>query len=70
MVRPDDKWDGHRSVLGYADPRDDLDASIKRDIDHEDERYVVHLSLMASKLAYEESSIVENVVSNIWEVIT
>ncbi|KAL8141139.1 hypothetical protein V2J09_007160 [Rumex salicifolius] len=67
VVRPSESsWEEGRSVVGYIDIRNDLDKNMK--LEDDDERFVVHLSLMASKLSYENSSYVEHVVTNNWQM--
>ena len=50
--------------LGHSDIRLDLDKDIKL----EDARYYPALSIMASKLAYENEAFIKSAVTNRWEV--
>ncbi|XP_057527461.1 triacylglycerol lipase OBL1-like isoform X2 [Amaranthus tricolor] len=52
------------SFLGHSDIRLDLDKDIKR----EDARYYPALSIMASKLAYENEAFIKSAVTNRWEM--
>ena len=52
------------SFLGHSDIRLDLDKDIKL----EDARYYPALSIMASKLAYENEAFIKSAVTNRWEV--
>ena len=53
------------SFIGSIDKRSKLDKNIKRG----DVRYNAALSMMASKLSYENTAHVQNTVTNHWEVI-
>ncbi|KAF8030548.1 hypothetical protein BT93_E2855 [Corymbia citriodora subsp. variegata] len=52
------------SVVGYLDPRVDLDSHLKRG----DAGYNAHLSMMAAKLSYENDSFVETTVKDRWKM--
>lgn len=52
------------SVVGYLDPRVDLDSRLK----HGDARYNAYLSMMAAKLSYENDSFVETTVRDRWKM--
>ncbi|KAK9678537.1 hypothetical protein RND81_11G218000 [Saponaria officinalis] len=52
------------SLIGHMDSRTELDKKIK----YGDPRYYPALSMMASKLSYENNLFVKNVVSSIWKM--
>lgn len=63
-MRPDPQSATYRSVVGHLDVRLDLDKLIK----HGDGRYNAALSMMASKLAYENQAFVHRTVKDHWNV--
>ncbi|XXG86679.1 hypothetical protein AAC387_Pa11g1526 [Persea americana] len=64
VVRPDPQSATYRSVVGHLDVRLDLDKLIK----HGDGRYNAALSMMASKLAYENQAFVHRTVKDHWNM--
>ncbi|CAO2830891.1 unnamed protein product [Amaranthus hypochondriacus] len=52
------------SIVGQTDSRKELN----KDIKHEDGRYYPSLSMMASKLAYENESVIRKTVSQHWKM--
>lgn len=52
------------SVVGNTDTRVDLDKNIKQN----DAKYKGFISMMASKLSYENEQFVGNTVRNLWNV--
>lgn len=64
MITPERSSATFLSVVGYSDTRVDLDKSIKE----KDTKYKGFLSMMASKLAYENEEFVSNAVQNHWDV--
>ncbi|KAK4256726.1 hypothetical protein QN277_006413 [Acacia crassicarpa] len=61
---PDPSSPEYLSVVGYMDTRVDLDASIKRG----DGRYNASVSVMASKLSYENAACLQTIVKNHWKM--
>ncbi|KAJ4830645.1 hypothetical protein Tsubulata_042358 [Turnera subulata] len=61
---PDKKSASYVSFTGSYDLRTELDRNIKRG----DPRYLVELSVMASKLAYENKAYTESIVKEHWEM--
>ena len=53
------------SILGNLDPRMELD----RNINPDNEKYFGSISIMASKLSYENEDFIKNIVHNHWKVI-
>ncbi|XP_042486163.1 triacylglycerol lipase OBL1-like [Macadamia integrifolia] len=65
VVTPADKSSASfASCIGALDTRLDLDKSIKQG----DSRYYWELSMMASKLSYENKAFIQNVVTNHWKM--
>jgi len=52
------------SIIGHIDKRVELDKSIKG----EDPKYNVALSMMASKVSYENEAFIRDTVENRWKV--
>lgn len=52
------------SIIGHMDKRVELDKSIKG----EDPKYNVALSMMASKVSYENEAFIRDTVENRWKV--
>lgn len=64
MKTPERSSAAFLSVVGITDTRVDLDKTIKEN----DAKYKGFLSMMASKLAYENEEFVSNAVRNHWDV--
>lgn len=64
LVIPDSHSAEFSSMIGLVDSRRELDSKILAG----DERYYAALSIMASKLSYENNKHIENVVNNHWKV--
>lgn len=64
MVLPEKNSSKYRSAVWFLDPRDKLDSNIRRG----DAKYHAALSIMASKLAYENESSIKSVVTDNWNV--
>lgn len=64
MITPERSSATFLSVVGNLDTRVDLDKNIKE----KDAKYKGFLSMMASKLSYENEQFVSNAVTNHWEV--
>lgn len=60
----DKKSASYFSFLGHLDSRTELD----RKIEHGDGRYYPALTMMASKLAYENQNVIKSVVSDHWKM--
>uniref|UniRef100_A0A804L1W2 Fungal lipase-type domain-containing protein n=1 Tax=Musa acuminata subsp. malaccensis TaxID=214687 RepID=A0A804L1W2_MUSAM len=54
----------YRTVIGFSDPRVELDRKIKPT----DKKYHAALSMMAAKLAYENESCIQSIVRNPWNM--
>jgi len=61
---PEKSSASYLSVVGCIDTRVDLDKNIKQN----DAKYEGSLSMMASKLSYENENVVCNAVQNHWNV--
>lgn len=55
---------GFISFIGQIDSRMELN----KDIKHGDARYYPALSMMASKLVYENEHVIQTIVSRLWKV--
>lgn len=64
VVIPDRTSENFFSFIGSIDKRPKLDTNIKRG----DVRYNAALSMMASKLSYENEAHIQDTVSKKWEV--
>lgn len=64
METPEASSASFLSVVGNVDTRVDLDKNIKQN----DDKYKGFLSMMASKLSYENEQFVANIVRNHWNV--
>lgn len=62
MITGDNK--DYYSIFGFIDTRFDLDKKIQ----HGDAKYYPALSMMASKLAYENQAVVQTTISERWKV--
>ncbi|KAF5201160.1 alpha/beta-Hydrolases superfamily protein [Thalictrum thalictroides] len=65
LVLPDSTSVTFRSTIGNIDKRVDLDKNIL----YGESRYYGALSIMASKLSYENEAFINNTVTNEWKVI-
>lgn len=66
MITPEPSSATFLSVVGNLDSRVELDKSIKQ----VDPKYKGMLSMMASKLSYENEQFIKSAVTNHWEVRT
>lgn len=64
VVLPEKNSSKYRSAVWFLDPRDKLDSSIRPG----DAKYHAALSIMASKLAYENESSIKSVVTDNWNM--
>ncbi|KAK7321687.1 hypothetical protein VNO77_32553 [Canavalia gladiata] len=64
MITPERSSAAFLSVVGNLDPRVDLDKNIK----HKHAKYKALLSMMASKLSYENEQFISNAVKNNWDM--
>jgi hypothetical protein len=72
VVLPQRGSDSYLSVIGHIDTRLDLHkfptASASEEVRELEGKALVDLCIMASKLAYENTNVVKNVVINHWKV--
>lgn len=64
VAYPQKESSAYRSCIGQMDTREELDARIQPS----DGKYHAALSIMAAKLAYENESCIQNIVTNHWNV--
>lgn len=64
LITPDEASESYASVAAFSDPRLALDKKIKCG----DKRYYPALSMMASKVSYENKNYIESAVKNHWEM--
>ncbi len=64
LVRPNSSSATFTSVLGNLDQRVELDKSIK----YGNRKYNASLSIMASKLSYENEAFVQTIIKDHWNV--
>lgn len=65
MKLPDKRLSNFLSIIGLLDKRVELDRKIKPG----DSKYFAALTAMASKIAYENKTFIQNVVEKIWKVV-
>ncbi|CAL9127172.1 unnamed protein product [Musa textilis] len=64
VAYPQKESSAYRSCVGLMDTREQLDAKIQRS----DGKYHAALSIMAAKLAYENESCIQDIVTNHWNM--
>ncbi|XP_057851047.2 triacylglycerol lipase OBL1 [Cryptomeria japonica] len=67
VIKPKRGTENFISAIGYLDGRLDLDHSAEKII-KSGSRYCADICIMASKLAYENESLIKNVVTNHWKM--